>query len=242
MPSLSNSRSGGQETHSSHRWALVVEDDPNDLDFASEVLRREGFAVMGAASAARARELLRSRAIDLCVLDLGLEDVNGLELLVEVRQRFQMPLIVSTGQADVETAVVCLRLGADDHMVKPYPPALFAARVAALLRRTGADRSDHVLQFDELRIDLSAREITLDGQAIVMPAREFDVLAFLASHPRQVFSRRQLLEQVWESSPEWQDEATVTEHIRKIRLRIEPDARTPRWIATVRRVGYRFNG
>ncbi len=242
MPSLSNSRSGGQETNSSHRWALVVEDDPNDLDFASEMLRREGFAVMGAASAARARELLRSRAIDLCVLDLGLEDVNGLELLVEVRQRFHMPLIVSTGQADVETAVVCLRLGADDHMVKPYPPALFAARVAALLRRTGADRSDHVLQFDELRIDLSAREITLDGETIVMPAREFDVLAFLASHPRQVFSRRQLLEQVWESSPEWQDEATVTEHIRKIRLRIEPDARTPRWISTVRRVGYRFNG
>jgi DNA-binding response OmpR family regulator len=242
VPSLSNSRSGGQETNSSHRWALVVEDDPNDLDFASEMLRREGFAVMGAASAARARELLRSRAIDLCVLDLGLEDVNGLELLVEVRQRFHMPLIVSTGQADVETAVVCLRLGADDHMVKPYPPALFAARVAALLRRTGADRSDHVLQFDELRIDLSAREITLDGETIVMPAREFDVLAFLASHPRQVFSRRQLLEQVWESSPEWQDEATVTEHIRKIRLRIEPDARTPRWISTVRRVGYRFNG
>ncbi len=242
MPELSKAKSKGGDTGTSHRWALVVEDDPDDLDFASEVLRREGFAVMGAASAARARELLRSRAIDLCVLDLGLEDENGLDLLVEVRQRFQMPLMVSTGQADVETAVVCLRLGADDHMVKPYPPALFAARVAALLRRTGGDRSDPVLQFDELRIDLSAREVTLDGAQVVMPAREFDVLAFLASHPRQVFSRRQLLEQVWESSPEWQDEATVTEHIRKIRLRIEPDAHTPRWISTVRRVGYRFDG
>jgi len=245
VPTLSTgspSKGSGSDTGTSHRWALVVEDDPNDLDFASEVLRREGFAVMGAPSAARARDLLRSRAIDLCVLDLGLEDENGLDLLVEVRRKHQMPIIVSTGQADVETAVVCLRLGADDHMVKPYPPALFAARVAALLRRTGGDRSEHVLQFDELRIDLSAREVTLDGAPITMPAREFDVLAFLATHPRQVFSRRQLLEQVWESSPEWQDEATVTEHVRKIRLRIEPDARTPRWISTVRRVGYRFNG
>jgi DNA-binding response OmpR family regulator len=242
VPALSNSQSGNPDAGSSHRWALIVEDDPNDLDLASEVLRREGFAVMGAGSASRARELLGSRAIDLCILDLGLEDANGLELLVEVRQRFQMPLMVSTGQADVETAVVSLRLGADDHLVKPYPPALFAARVAALMRRSGADHREQVLQFDELRIDLSAREITLEGVPVVMPAREFDVLAFLATHPRQVFSRRQLLEQVWESSPEWQDEATVTEHIRKIRLRIESDARTPRWISTIRRVGYRFNG
>lgn len=225
-----------------HRWALVVEDDPNDLDLVDEVLRREGFSVMGAPSCARARELVRSRSIDLCVIDLGLEDGSGMELLVELRRDFDMPIVVSTGQADVETAVVCLRLGADDHMVKPYPVALFAARVAALLRRSGSVPRADVLDFGGLTIDLVAREVARDGTPVVMPAREFDVLAFLAVHPRQVFTRRQLLEQVWESSPEWQDEATVTEHIRKIRLRIEDDIRRPRWITTVRRVGYRFDG
>ena len=119
-----------------HRWALVVEDDPNDLELVDEVLRREGFSVMGAPSCARAKELLRSRSVDLCVIDLGLEDGSGMELLVDVRRDYDMPIVVSTGQADVETAVVCLRLGADDHMVKPYPVALFAARVAALLHQT----------------------------------------------------------------------------------------------------------
>ena len=225
-----------------HRWALVVEDDPNDLELVDEVLRREGFSVMGAPSCARAKELLRSRSVDLCVIDLGLEDGSGMELLVDVRRDYDMPIVVSTGQADVETAVVCLRLGADDHMVKPYPVALFAARVAALLRRTGSIPRTEILDFDGLRIDLVAREVIRGDTPVVMPAREFDVLAFLATHPRQVFTRRQLLEQVWESSPEWQDEATVTEHIRKIRLRIEDDIRRPRWIATVRRVGYRFDG
>jgi two-component system phosphate regulon response regulator PhoB len=150
-------------------------------------------------------------------------------------------VIIATGQADVETAVIGLRLGADDLMVKPFQPALFAARVGAVLRRAGAVRDKETLEFGELRIDLTAREVSLERLPVDMPAREFDLLAFLATHPRQVFTRSQLLEQVWESSSEWQDEATVTEHIRKIRLRIEADPRNPRWISTVRRVGYRFN-
>jgi DNA-binding response OmpR family regulator len=225
-----------------HRWALLIEDDPNDLDLASEILRREGFSLMTTGSAVKARELLRARAVDLCVMDLAMAEQSGLEFLVDIRGQYSCPIMVTTGQADVETAVVSLRLGADDHMIKPFPPALFAARIAALMRRAGGERAPNVLQFDGLRIDTAARDITLDGEPVVMPAREFDLLAFLASHPRQVFSRRQLLEQVWESSPEWQDESTVTEHVRKIRLRIETDVRTPRWISTVRRVGYRFNG
>lgn len=153
---------GAREHRANSRWALVIEPDPNDLELASEVLRREGFAVMGACSANQARDLFRLRTIDLCLLDLGLHDVNGIELLVEVRQRYRMPVIVSTDRSDVETAVACLRLGADEFMVKPYPPALFAARIAALLRRSGTDRNDQSLQFDGLQIDLLAREVTLD--------------------------------------------------------------------------------
>ena len=232
---------GAQEHGGSSRWALVVEPDLNDLEFVSEVLRAAGFSVMGARSAERARDLICSRTVDLCLLNLGLEDVNGIELLVDVRKRYQMPVIVLTDRSDTETEVVCLRLGADEFLVKPFPPALFAARLSALLRRSGNDRDDQILQFDGLRIDLSAREVTLGGDEVVLPAREFDVLAFLARHPRQVLSRRQLLDQVWESAPELQGEATVTEHIRKLRLRIEPASSRHRWISTVRSVGYRFN-
>ena len=230
-----------QRSPALHRWALVVEDDPSDLAFVSEILKREGFSVMGSSVASRAREFLRARAVDLVILDLGLEDESGLELLVDIRRQHQVPVIIATGQADVETAVIGLRLGADDLMVKPFQPALFAARVGAVLRRAGAVRDKETLEFGELRIDLTAREVSLERLPVDMPAREFDLLAFLATHPRQVFTRSQLLEQVWESSSEWQDEATVTEHIRKIRLRIEADPRNPRWISTVRRVGYRFN-
>lgn len=222
-------------------WALVIEDDPSDRRLTSETLRREGLSVIESETAGEAFRFIRSRPIDLVVLDLGLLDRSGLDVLVDLRRTHDMPVIIASGQADPETAVVGLRLGADDYIVKPFSPAMLAARAAAVLRRSAAGQPRTVLEFEGLRIDVAAREVKVLGEMVEMPSREFDLLAFLAANPRQVFTREQLLEHVWESSPEWQGLATVTEHIRKIRLRIEQDAARPRWITTVRRVGYRFN-
>lgn len=229
------------------RWALVVDDDPTDRAFISESLTREGFSTIECSSGSETLDFLRSRQIDVIILDLGLGGESGLEVLVEVRRNSAVPVVISTGQQDVETAIVGLRLGADDHLVKPFPPALLAARVGAVLRRVRtagpADSrlSRATMQFDGLVIDATSREVKVEGRHIPMPAREFDLLAFLAAHPRRVFSREQLLLEVWGSSTEWQDESTVTEHVRRLRGRIEADHHRPRWITTVRRVGYRFD-
>jgi two-component system phosphate regulon response regulator PhoB len=138
-----------------------------------------------------------------------------------------------------------LRMGADDYIVKPFSRGELTARIETVLRRTRhgppkSDVSESSLNFGELRIDLTTREVERAGEVIDLTAMEFNLLAFLASSPRQVFSRQQLLQNVWASSSEWQDEATVTEHIRRVRRKIEVDPDHPRWITTVRGVGYRF--
>ncbi|MGB9357791.1 MAG: response regulator transcription factor, partial [Acidimicrobiia bacterium] len=136
-----------------------------------------------------------------------------------------------------------LKLGADDYVVKPFSPRELAARVGTVLRRAGKPEPPTPapsMTFDGLAIDGRSREVRVEGEVVDLTAREFDLLAFLAAAPKQVFSRSQLLEQVWESSTEWQDASTVTVHIRRIRRKIERDANEPRWIATVWGVGYRF--
>ncbi len=133
-----------------------------------------------------------------------------------------------------------LKLGADDYVVKPFSPAEIAARISTVLRRVKPDESSARLDFSGLALDLGSREVLVDGATVETTHKEFDLLAFLASSPRQVFSRDQLLDHVWGSSSEWQDPATVTEHIRRVRRRIEADPDNPRWIKTVRGVGYRF--
>ncbi|MCJ7781289.1 MAG: response regulator transcription factor, partial [Acidimicrobiia bacterium] len=130
-----------------------------------------------------------------------------------------------------------------DYVVKPFSPRELAARVRTILRRTArAEKpiSDTTISYDGLEIDGRSREVRVDGDLVDLTAKEFDLLAFLAGSPRQVFSRGQLLEQVWDSSTDWQDASTVTVHIRRIRRKIERDPNEPRWISTVWGVGYRF--
>src|SRR5207302_4961022 len=136
--------------------------------------------------------------------------------------------------------VVGLRMGADDYVVKPFSAAELSARIESVLRRARAASTAAAgtrMDFSGLTIDIETREVMLDGAVVVTTAREFDLLAFLARSPRQVFSRQQLLEHVWDSSAEWQDAATVTEHIRRLRRKIEVDADNPMRITTVRGVG-----
>jgi DNA-binding response OmpR family regulator len=221
---------------------LVVDDEPTVREVVAGYLRRDGHDVSEAGDGTTALELLDAEPPDLVVLDMMLPGVNGLDVLRRVRAVSDIPVIMLTARAEESDRVAGLELGADDYVVKPFSPRELAARVNGVLRRTNGRQPDlpSPIVYDNLTIDPMSREVVLDGKVVEMTPKEFDVLAFLAASPRQVFSRAQLLESVWQSSPEWQDPATVTVHVRRIRNKIEADPEHPRWISTVWGVGYRF--
>jgi len=222
---------------------LVVDDEPTVREVVVGYLRRDGHDVSEAPDGTRALELLDAEPPDLVVLDMMLPGVNGLDVLRRVRAVSDIPVIMLTARAEEADRVSGLELGADDYVVKPFSPRELAARVNGVLRRTNGRQTaaPAPLVFDDLTIDPLSREVVYAGETIEMTPKEFDVLAFLAASPRQVFSRAQLLESVWQSSPDWQDPATVTVHVRRIRNKIEADPENPRWISTVWGVGYRFD-
>lgn len=222
---------------------LVVDDEDIVREVVCTYLEREGYSTLQASAGRAALALIESEQPDLIVLDVMLPEVDGYSILTELRRRADVPVILLTARTEETDRVLGLELGADDYVVKPFSPRELAARVRTVLRRTGRSESTvpmASLEFDGLEIDGRSREVRVDGRPVELTAKEFDLLAFLAAAPKQVFSRSQLLEQVWDSSADWQDASTVTVHIRRIRRKIERDPNEPRWIATVWGVGYRF--
>jgi two-component system, OmpR family, phosphate regulon response regulator PhoB len=219
---------------------LVVDDDEDVRALLVRALGADGFRVEAAADGAEARRSLASVAPDLVVLDLTLPSEDGLDILTELRATSDVPVILLSGRGAENDRILGLKLGADDYLVKPFSPGELAARIATVLRRSRQAPHSSTLDFGDLRIDLTTREVTVRGELVPMTAKEFDLLAYLASSPRQVFGREQLLQHVWASSSDWQDSATVTEHVRRVRRKIEADPDNPRWVATIRGVGYRF--
>jgi len=174
---------------------------------------------------------------------LGSED--GREVLRELRLISDVPTIFLTGRGLESERIAGLKLGADDYIVKPFSLGEVTARIESVLRRSGVNASQHEIEkpniiFGNLQINENTHEARLGGELLELTSKEFALLSFIASSPRQVYSRAQLLEHVWSSSSEWQNEATVTEHIRRLRAKIEEDPDHPMWIKTVRGVGYRF--
>ncbi len=227
-------------TESSRPLVLVVDDEEGIRELLSRYLQMEGYDVCLAGDGAAALTLIGERDPDLVLLDRILPAEDGLDVLTRLRRESDVPVILLTGMGEEGDRVLGLKLGADDYVVKPFSPAEIAARISSVLRRSRVDPAPSRLDFDGLALDAGSREVSVDGVVVETTHKEFEVLLFLATSPRQVFSREQLLDQVWDSSSEWQDPATVTEHIRRIRKRIEPDPNNPRWIRTVRGAGYRF--
>jgi two-component system, OmpR family, phosphate regulon response regulator PhoB len=219
---------------------LVVDDDQQLTELLQVVLEGEGYQVSVALDAAGAIERYRQGAFDLVVLDVAIGRGDGRVVLSEIRKIADTPVIFISGQGDSADRILGLRLGADDYLAKPFAPMELVARVGSVLRRTARHTAGPPVTPDGLVVDGRTREVHVGGARVELTAKEFDLLAFLARSPRQVFSRGQLLEHVWASRPEWQDESTVTEHVRRIRHKIEPDPDNPRWVTTVRGVGYRF--
>jgi DNA-binding response OmpR family regulator len=225
---------------------LVVDDDAVVRRLVRDALEREGFTVDEAEDGAVALERLAVGAPDLVVLDVNLPAAggSGFDVLARVREHTGMPVIFLSGRGGEIDRVLGLELGADDYVVKPFSPRELASRVRAVLRRVreaprGFDQHDRA-EFGDLTIDHARREVRKRGLAIELRAKEFELLACLVSAPERVFSRAELLDQVWHSMPEWQDVATVTEHVRRLRAKLEDDAEHPRWIRTVRGIGYAF--
>lgn len=216
---------------------LVVDDDEQLRELLLLVLSSEGFESIGAGDARAALAEVAGHPPDLVILDIVLGAGDGREVLAEIRRQGGLPVIMISANGQPADRVLALRLGADDFLVKPFFPLELVARVESVLRRSRppASASDSTLRIDE-----RTREAIVEGVAVELTAKEFDLLAFLVRSPRQVFSRAQLLEHVWASRTDWQDEATVTEHVRRIRKKVEKDPDRPCWIVTVRGVGYRF--
>jgi DNA-binding response OmpR family regulator len=219
---------------------LVVDDEPMVREVVARYLELDGLDVHQAEDGFEALAWLAQHEPDLVVLDLMLPGVDGLTILRSLRASGDVPVILLTARADEVDRVLGLELGADDYVVKPFSPRELAARVRTVLRRRTPSIGEGQLVFSELRIDAKTRDVTVSGAMVILTPKEFDLLLALARSPRQVFSRRQLLAQVWDSAPEYQDPATVTVHIGRLRQKLEPDPNEPRWLTTVWGVGYRF--
>lgn len=224
------------------RTVLVVDDEPTISEVVARYLERAGYATATAGDGIEALRLAGECDPDLVVLDLMLPELNGFEVLrrLQADGEERTPVILLTAKGEHDDKLAGLRRGADDYIVKPFSPSELVARVDAVLRRAQpAHAETEPLHFDGLEIDVRARRALRDGDEIQLSQREFDLLAFLAAHPGQAFSRDQLMDRVWEAAL-CSDTSTVTVHVRRLRAKVEPDPEQPRFIQTVWGVGYRF--
>jgi DNA-binding response OmpR family regulator len=227
------------------RRILIVDDDPYVREVIAQYLQLEGYEVMQAANGLQALTMASEHAPDLVVLDLMLPGMDGFEVASRLRAVSAVPILMLTGRADEADKLAGFGVGADDYMTKPFRPRELVMRVQAMMRRLEATSVPAMILDDALRVgDLvirpRLREVTRDGATLDLTAKEFDLLYFLASHPKQVFTRQQLLQHVWHYDY-YGDSRTVTVHMRRLRQKVEVDASRPRHLRTVWGVGYKFD-
>jgi DNA-binding response OmpR family regulator len=222
---------------------LIVEDDLAERRLVIHHLEEQGIKVTAVHTAAAAISKLQHTAFDVVILDL--KRCDGWRLDLDLLRTLRAPgstthvILLSWAGSEAER-IRAFELGADDYMVKPLFVRELTARVLAVRRRVGVTTVDN-LQFDRFAIDFAARQVTVDGVPVALTVKEFDLLAFMAARPRRTFSRAELLRSVWKSTPAWQHASTVTEHVRRLRSKLEPDSVQPSLLQTVRGVGYRFH-
>jgi len=227
----------------SPKTILVVDDEATIREVVRSYLERDGFHVIEAADGHAALDAIDEQP-DLIVLDLMLPGVDGLTITRSLRQRHRTPIIMLTARGETSDRILGLDLGADDYIAKPFSPQELVSRVRAVLRRadpSAPELPQPPLEFDGLVLDPASHTVMMNGQPIDLTAREFALLWFMARHPRQVFTRDQLLDQIW-GDEFYGDPSTVTVHIRRLREKIEADPSDPRYLVTVWGIGYRFEG
>jgi DNA-binding response OmpR family regulator len=220
---------------------LVVDDEPTVREVIRRYLERDGFAVREAADGRTALSEIEDHTPDLVVLDLMLPGLDGVALTRQVRQSKTVPIIMLTAKGETSDRILGLDVGADDYVVKPFSPQELVSRIRAVLRRSTDEvvPQQPAVEFNDIKIDPATRLVTVRGSEITLTAKEFDLLWFLARHPRQVFTRSQLLDYVWGYEFDG-DSSTITVNIRRLREKIERDPSNPNRILTVWGVGYKF--
>ncbi|MGW0661421.1 response regulator [Streptodolium elevatio] len=220
---------------------LVVDDDPTVAEVVVDYLRRAGFITAHAPDGPTALAMAEESLPDLVVLDLMLPGMDGLEVCRRLRRRAPVPVVMLTALGEESDRVLGLEIGADDYVTKPFSPRELVLRVRSVLRRVGAAPSTatDLLRHGDIEIDVAAHRATRAGRELSLTAREFDLLCFLLQHPGRVFSREELMHEVWGWS--FGDRSTVTVHVRRLREKIEDDPAAPRTLVTVWGVGYRLD-
>ena len=227
----------------SENLILVVEDEASIAEVVSLYLKRAGYTAQIASDGRQAMNFFERRKPDLVILDLMLPEIDGLSLMRWMRDHSNVPIIMLTARRAEADRIAGLEMGADDYVVKPFSPQELVSRVRAVMRRLGREQADaepeRNLSFGDLNIDPRSRVVTLNATPIELTLKEFDMLYLLARHPKQVFTREQLLERVW-GGAQYIDPGTVTVHVRRLREKIEADPSHPAHLLTVWGVGYKF--
>ncbi|MGD8405348.1 MAG: response regulator transcription factor [Anaerolineales bacterium] len=222
---------------------LVVEDEPSIAEVVGLYLQRAGYQVQTASDGKIAMSILEKGIPDLVILDLMLPEIDGLSLTRWLRERSDVPIIMLTARREEIDRIAGLEMGADDYVVKPFSPQELVSRVRAVMRRIKREQapaeSERPISFGDLVINALSRTVTISGEDVPLTAKEFDMLHLLAQHPKQVYTREQLLDRIW-GGAEYIDPGTVTVHIRRVREKIEPDPSNPTRLVTVWGVGYKF--
>ena len=219
---------------------LVVDDESKILRLARDYLEHAGFTVLTADTGKAALAMVRSAKPNLVVLDLGLPDMDGLDVTRAMRKESNMPIIMLTARGEETDKLVGLELGADDYLTKPFSPKELVARVRAVLRRAETTpANEELIRIGEVTLDVPRMRVTLGQQPIDLTPTEFELLAALARQPGRIFTRAQLLDAVHGVAFESYERA-IDAHIKNIRRKLEPDPREPRYVLTVYGVGYKF--
>jgi DNA-binding response OmpR family regulator len=219
---------------------LVVDDEAIVTEVVERYLLREGYQVTIVRDGAAALEAVARDSIDLIVLDLMLPKIDGLDVCRRIRAESRVPIIMLSAKNEESDKILGLGLGADDYLAKPFSPRELVARIQAVLRRSAPIEPGDQLRFGSLKISPRGRIVENGNRQLDLTAKEFDLLYFLARNPGQVFSREQLLDQVWDYHFAG-DVSTVTVNVRRLREKVEADPNRPRYIKTVWGVGYKFD-
>jgi two-component system response regulator RegX3 len=221
---------------------LVVEDEESFSDALSYMLRKEGFEVSVAATGTSALTQFDRTGADIVLLDLMLPEMSGTEVCRQLRQRSAVPIIMVTARDSEIDKVVGLEIGADDYVTKPYSPRELVARIRAVLRRQSAEAAEvttPTLAAGPVRMDVERHVVTVEGAAVQLPLKEFELLELLLRNAGRVLTRGQLIDRVW-GADYVGDTKTLDVHVKRLRSKVEPEPSAPRYIVTVRGLGYKF--
>lgn len=216
---------------------LIVEDDAAIVRNLTDFLRGEGFDAVAVTGVNEALEVI-DESFDLALLDVGLPDGNGFSLCSAIKQRFGTPIIFLTASGDEFSVVTGLELGADDYIAKPFRPRELVSRIRSVLRRAG--KASSVAELDGLRVDTEKAQVTKDGREILLSALEYKLLLVFLNNRGLVLSRSKLLEEIWDVGGDFVNDNTLTVYIKRLRDKIEDDPAEPRYIKTVRGLGYKL--